>query len=63
VFIYSIVVHPQTHLSKLQYIAEIATFSKWIIKTNILKTSPDATGSFGGLAPQKQSSKPPQIEI
>jgi len=40
VFIYSIIIHPQTqtYLSKLQYIAEIVTFKKWMIKTNIFKT-------------------------
>jgi len=38
VFIYSIIIHPQTYLSTLQYIAEIVTFKKWMIKTNILKT-------------------------
>jgi len=40
VFIYSIISHSQTqsYLSKLQYIAEIVTFKKWMIKTNILKT-------------------------
>jgi len=26
VFIYSIIIHPQTYLSTLQYIAEIVTF-------------------------------------
>jgi len=38
VFIYSIIIQPQTYLSKLQYIAEIVTFKKWMIKTNILNT-------------------------
>jgi len=38
VFIHSIIIHSQTYLTKLQYMAEIVTFKKWMIKTNILKT-------------------------